>query len=123
MCLMSKHFFPKISFKKIKIYKIVIISNNGNIRTPYRNEKLMNRAKGMFFFPEIHYGAYFIYEGMIHAFTNKRRAFTAKQSIIKGREIPDKNVKIIKGYIPPFTRYYIGEFGEICAKRMRYETI
>lgn len=122
MCLITKYFFPKISFRKIQIYKVVILKDNGDLRTPYQNTKLMKRAKGIFFFPEKYCDDYFIYGGMIHAFVSRYDALDEKQYIVDNRKISDQNVKIIIGYIPPFTRYYISEDGvEICAKRMKYE--
>lgn len=122
MCLITKHFFPKISFRKIQIFKVVILKNNGDFRTPYQDTELLERAKGLFFFPEKYGDNYFIYGGMIHAFVSRYDALDEKQYIVNNRKISDQNVKIIIGYIPPFTRYYISEDGvEICAKRMKYE--
>lgn len=123
MCLIATHFFPKISFKKIKVYKLVRFVD-GEYYSAYQNEKLLERAKERFMLPEkMNYaGKYQIEEGMIHACTNLQNAIERQVQFFL-RDICSKSlkVKIITAYIPPFTRYYIGEDGDICAKRMKYE--
>lgn len=123
MCLITTHFFPKISFKSIKVYKVVIEDMNEKIRTPHQGSRLLKRAKGIFFFPKKHYGNFMVEGGMIHAFRTKKDAheFAMSYLIHFGSHI--KDTKVITAYIPPFTRYYIGQDWDICAKRMRYETL
>lgn len=117
MCLFTTHFFPKISFKKIKVYKVVL-EYNGGLITPFQCSKPFKRAKGIFFFPKRCGHRLFIEKGMLHAFIDKASAISQKSAI---NSTSYSQAKIINAYIPPFTRYYIGEYGDICAKRMRYE--
>lgn len=123
MCLFVTHFFPKISFKPIKVYKVVIEDLNGKIKTPYQGSKLLKRAKGIFFLPEKHNNDFIINKGMIHAFRLKEEAKSFEMGYFMLYYNSIKGIKTITAYIPPFTRYYIGEKGDICAKRMKYETL
>lgn len=123
MCLITKHFFPKISFKKIKVYKVIIEDMNGKIKTPYQGSKLLKRAKGIFFFPKKHNNDFIINKGMIHAFWLKEEARNFEVSYFILNYTSIKNTKTITAYIPPFTRYYIGKHGDICSKRMKYEIV
>lgn len=119
MCLIATHFFPKISFKPIKVYKVVTKDKNGKLSTAFVHSDLLKRAKGVFFLPERTPTRLYIGKGMIHAFATKEKAILA----LYDYRMFNDNMKLITAYIPPFTRYYIGKYGDICAKRMRYETI
>lgn len=115
MCLATKQFFPRISFKRIPIYKIVYENPDTNeLFTWVRFARLTSRAKGFFFLPTKENGGdrykYIIEGGMIHAFSTMDWA----------KANCTYSYKIIEGYIPPFTRYYVGISGDICAKRMKY---
>lgn len=126
MCLIATHFFPKISFKPIKVYKIVLEDENGELTTPFMHSKLLKRAKGVFFFPKIidrRLHRLHIEKGMIHAFTTKRKAISIACDYVILNNRNNLNIKVITAYIPSFTRYYLGKYWDICAKRMRYETI
>lgn len=123
MCLIATHFFPKISFKPIKVYKIVIETSNGRIRTPYQGSNILKRAKGIFFFPKKQNNYLTIYGGMIHAFRTREEAQKFSTGYFIHNHYSIKDIKVITAYIPPFTRYYIGQDWDICAKRMRYETL
>lgn len=124
MCLIARHFFPKISFKPIKVYKMILEDKDGKLETAFRHSKLLKRAKGIFFLPKRIGPKLYVEKGMIHAFSTKEKALFVRQDYIMfNHYINNLNVRIITAYIPPFTRYYIGEYGDICAKRMRYETI
>lgn len=124
MCLITDHFFPKISFRKIKVYKIAIFKDGGFI-TPFQHVNLLEKTKERFIFPKnkVSKERYIIEEGMIHAFKTKKCAITAKYDIYYMSPFSKDSIRIIPAYIPPFTRYYIGENGDICAKRMKYENL
>lgn len=123
MCLIATHFLPKISFKPIKVYKVVIEEMNGEITTPFQSSKLLKRAKGKFFFPKRVCNRLIINGGMIHAFRLKEEAQKLEKVYLLHNDCSIKDIKTITAYIPSFTRYYIGEDRDICAKRMRYETL
>lgn len=113
MCLYTNQFLPKISFKRIPIYKIVYQNCDGILYTWCRFVPLMLRAEEFFFLPtkeKNNFSKYRIEEGMLHAYSTMSEAK-------RNRTL---SYRIIKGYIPPFTRYYIGINGDICAKRMKY---
>ena len=115
MCLYTKQFFPRISFKRIPIYKIVYESSDTKrLLTWCRLVPLISRAEGFFFLPNKENGGehyrYIVEGGMIHAY----------RTMDEAKVHCTHSYKIIEGYILPFTRYYIGICGDICAKRMKY---
>lgn len=119
MCLIAAHFRPKISFKRIKVYKLVLFED-GKLITPHRRSELLKKAEGPFKFPvkDTTNGEYIIEGGMIHAYYDKSEAiFHLELAKLKS------DAYLIKAYIPPFTRYYIGKFGDICARRMKYSDL
>lgn len=121
MCLESKRFLPFISCKKRKVWKVVI-NKNGEYISPYLRSPIVEKAEGRFIFPfKRNYRSKFeIGKGMIHAYISREDACIMKM-YLDALNLGD--IKIITAYIPPFTRYYVGIDGDICAKRMIYEDI
>ena len=127
MCLIvekSKHLhifglnFPRIAIKDKIVYKI-LIQNNSDYITPYKNHPVHFFKNQAILEAEdacrlTHYNCI---EFGIHAFTNYLRAFS------RLRIIDDINGTIFKAVIPKGTRYFYGDDGDIVSEKLiiKYE--
>lgn len=120
MCLTTNHYFPKISFRKIKVYKLVLVEDN-KFYSPYQQTELFETPEEKFTFPRKTFveGEYSVGPGMIHADRTLSDAIYRKTRLIANHAFI--SFKIIPAYIPPFTRYYLGNDGDICARKIKYE--
>jgi len=121
MCLIKKHFLPRISRKPIKCYKVLEVSQDGAFYTPYTFDKIqkdgMLTGKGK------------CWKGLvesvlgdwgIHAFTDLEEAHQRKLAI---RFLTwNKSFVVVEATIPPNTLYFKGKDNDICARKMIIQT-
>ena len=109
MCLVKTHKFPKISFRPIIVYK-VLIKSKGVLTTPYQEEvvRLGETMKACKMWNLAISNKYIRGEG-VHAFVDLEHA--KQECFLYGRIFITK--------IPAFTFYWEGFFGDIAAKRMK----
>lgn len=142
MCITVNRKRPKISFRRINGYKIVVC-DGGQYFTPFQNTKIDRKVIdgskdfyaegcieksdfiGMF---NNEKGLFNIEGGMIHIFNgetlNGWKCAKSRTDICKdlwdGTGTP-RDVMVFECYIPPFTRYYESIDGtEFAAKRIRF---
>lgn len=118
MCLYDKKRF-RFTFKRIPVYKVVIRKDNGKLSSPFCGTFITKEMKGNIKYRPFKQNHFYVFsKGFIHACTTEK---VAKDLIefLKRELYLEKNLCIIKGYIPAFTRYAINNaFGDICARRM-----
>ena len=125
MCLEKDHWFPKISWKPIKCYKL-LCENEGKFYCPwYPIEVILNRPikanRNLFssLFTEIINGqgvhAYIDYERALSIYNHYR----GEDKKINPLFIPPvySNIKLYEAVIPPFTFYWKGKFFDDIAAR------
>lgn len=115
MCLeLNKwyHKIPRISYKPIKVYKIVCIRNH-SIVSWFRNYKIdlntVTKPKGNYIKSLIKgFISGYLEEGFIHYYTSEETA----------TEGENPYWVILEAYIPRFTLYMIGDYNEGAARRL-----
>lgn len=117
MCLIKTHRFPKISRKPIKCYKVVYKIGNKLYSTEYENyhfllgDTIKNRYPWIFSIFEPYL------EGeVVHAYTN---IVICRINIRSTLRLLNKSRSIIECEILPFTPYWLGTDGDICATRIK----
>lgn len=119
MCLVSEEKDPFIAEEDITCYKI-LIPKDGFYITPYREFAMLTNI-------EIEdpntedidymFGVTIVESGYFHCCLNQhginRIIGNLKKQAPKGTI-----VKVLKAIIPKGTRYYIGQYGDICAKKI-----
>lgn len=118
MCLYDKKRF-RFTFKRIPIYKVVIRKDNDKLSSPFSGAFITKEMKGNIKYRPLKRNHFYIFgEGFIHACTTEKAAKILIE-FLKTELYPEKNLHIIEGYIPAFTRYAINNSGgDICARRM-----
>ena len=130
MCLRSIHWFPRISFKPIKCYKI-LCERNEYLYTPYlrtyvsinnpikasRNifTSLFTGETLMIF--NTHLRCRLISKEGVHAFTNKNDAFFASR-MMATLNPPLVSYRVYEAVIPSFTFYWKGIESDIAARKL-----
>lgn len=134
MCITVGRKRPKISFRKINGYKIVVC-DGGQYFTPFRNTKIdrniIDGSKDFYAegcIERIGLKCLFNIEGgMIHMFNGETLNGweSAKTTIDAYKSIvgeTTRDIMVFECYIPPFTRYYESIDGiELAAKRIRFK--
>jgi hypothetical protein len=103
MCLIDTKRF-RFTFKRIPIKKVVVNTNE----SPYFRYLLKHKNFVLLGFPKLTNKGYEFTEGFFHAYLDDSKV-TVPHYIIN---------RVVDGYIPAFTRYAIGQNGDICARRM-----
>jgi len=113
MCLFKSHKLPKIAWKPITCYKVVIPCCCGTcFYTPYTNtlcdlnEPIKHSVKSIGLFKRTLKGE------VVHAYTNYHCAS------IEHSSFNNETAKIVECVIPRFTIYWLGGWGEIGARRL-----
>ena len=122
MCLISKTWIPKITFKDIKVYKVVI-QTSGNLVTPYlgyKVSKIMQTSfidciKGILNITYIYNTIYKINGGFIHSYKTLSDAIL--NCVLMQLENPDNECKILEGIIPKGSIYYESKT-DICSNKL-----
>ena len=122
MCLVKLHRFPRISTKPIKCYKKVLVADETTFLTMAIRHKFSigdtiksktNSLWGIFFNK--------LTDEVVHAFTVSRFdiAYMNMYNTSLGRLWGSTDSVFIECEIPPYTLYYLGDFGEIGASRIK----
>lgn len=116
MCLDKSHWFPKISRKPIKVYKI-FNEYNGELHTPYQGYicKCGDTIKAAKSWISGLLTMYIGGEG-VHAYSMCSMHALREMDIITDNEDIDAALYVCE--IPPFTPYWIGNYGDIAASKM-----
>lgn len=118
MCLVKISKFPRITLSYKVVYKLVVTSNESDVFiTPFVGDfvKIGNTYTGRFTnYPFIRglvksFKSRCIHDGYIHCYKD---IFNAN-----GRLLGEH---IIECIIPPFTLYWVGEYGEIATRKLKY---
>lgn len=116
MCLITNMPCAKISDHDIICFKIVILDEDNNLITPYQRTKVVKhmKASGEIQIGVSPTGRIKVGGGFIHAFTTLPFAWiNAKLHLKSGI--------VLKAYIPKGVKYFVGLYGEICAREIIIE--
>lgn len=118
MCLVKISKFPRITLSYKVVYKLVdAFPETNTFVTPFVGDsvKIGNTYTGRFtYYPFIKglvksFKSRYIHDGYIHCYKD---IFSAS-----GRLLGEH---IIECIIPPFTLYWVGEYGEIATRKLKY---
>lgn len=125
MCLESRQKRPRISLRRRKIYK-VLIKEGSVYYTPFQlftvrlNELYKNQENEAEKIKKTDTGI-LVYGGFYHACLELLSAKVIAASMKTYKDLYYKNVMVVEGYVPMFTKYYKGEHHDIAAKKIKYK--
>lgn len=126
MCLESKQKRPKISLRRIRIYKILTKPKDENrYWTPYQyfpiklDSLYKNQENAREDIRSVKKGITIIYGGFYHAYLDYKEAVDTALALKFVN--PLRHLVVVEGYIPMFTKYYKGKHGDIAAKKIKYK--
>lgn len=117
--IFNKHkgrYVPKIALKRIKVYKVLIWSK-GVYKTPFQIMPVFfNNGKAVINSNMYDHYQTSWYKGIVcegvHAFRTRELARNLCRHLNKLQPI------VFEAYIPPFTRYFIGDRGDIVSEKL-----
>ena len=128
MCLVTTQKKPKITLKRIKIYKVLEETPTQFISPFAAKPTPLNTVLKDYNIPErisFYRGDYFIEKGFFHTFKN----ISGAKGLLKDLTyMIQGNFVIVEGYIPAFTKMYIGTYSgsretSYASKRIKYTKV